>query len=66
MLMTWTPILIKTTLAWLLMVIAKTNKYQMLIRDIKNAYLYADCDINICIWVGPEFKLALFKELKME
>ena len=46
------------------MVIAKANNYQMLTRDIKNAFLYADCDINICTPLGPEFELAGFKELK--
>ena len=47
------------------MVIAKANNYQVLTGYIKNAYLYADCDINICMRVGPEFELAGFKELKM-
>ena len=36
----------------------------MLTRDIKNADLYADCDIFICMQVGLEFKLAGSKELK--
>ena len=40
------------------------GSYQVLTVDIKNAYLYADCDINICTWVGPEFELVGFKELK--
>ena len=36
----------------------------LLTRDIMNAYLHSDCDINICTRLGPEFKLARFKELK--
>ena len=36
----------------------------MLTRDIKNAYLCADCNINIYTWLGPEFVLARFMELK--
>ena len=31
----------------LLMVIALANDYQVLTGDIKNAYLYADCDIKV-------------------
>ena len=54
----------KIILAGLLMVIAKANNYQLLTGDIKNAYLYADSDINVCTQVGPEFALAGFKELK--
>ena len=54
----------KTILERLLMVIAKANNFQVLTGDIKNAYFYADCDINICLQVGPEFELAGFKELK--
>ena len=55
----------KKILAWLLMVVAKANNYQVLNGDMKIAYLYTDCDVNICTWVGPEFGLAGFKELKM-
>ena len=47
------------------MMIAKANNYQVPTRDIKNAYLYSDCVIDICTWVGPEFKIAGFKEFKM-
>ena len=53
-----------TILVRLLMVIAKANGYQVLTRDIKNAYLYVDYDINIGTWVGAEFKSAGFKECK--
>ena len=60
MVTTWMP----TISAQLLMVIAKANNYQVLTGDIKNAYLYADCNINICTQIGPEFELAGFKELK--
>ena len=46
------------------MVIAKANGCQVLTGDIKNAYLYADCGINISAWVGFEFKSAGCKESK--
>ena len=55
-----------TISARLPMVIAKVNWYQVLTGDIKIAYLYANCDINICTWVGPKFELNGFKELKTE
>ena len=54
-------LVMKTILVQLIMVIAKANNYQVLTRDVKNPYLYADCDINICTWVGPEFELAGFE-----
>ena len=56
----------KTILTRLLLVIPKANKYQVLTGNIKNVYLYADCNINICTWIEPEFELAGFKELKTE
>ena len=42
----------------LLMLIAANNKYDVLTGDIKNAYLYANCDIKVYTRVGPEFELA--------
>ena len=48
--------LMKIILARLLMVIAKANVYQVLTWHVKNAYLYADYDIKICTWVGPEIE----------
>ena len=47
----------------LLLVIASANNYELLAGDIKNAYLYANCDIDVYTRVGPKFKLAGYKEL---
>jgi len=46
------------------MVIVKANSYTVRTGDIKNAYLYADCDIKICTRAGPEFEQAGFPEIK--
>ncbi len=53
----------KAISARLLMVIASNNDYEVMVGDIKNAYLYADCDIQVCTRVGPEFVKAGYKEL---
>ncbi len=53
----------KAISARLLMVIASNNNYEVMVGDIKNAYLYADCDIKVCTRVGPEFVEAGYKEL---
>ncbi len=45
------------------MVSASNNNYGVMVGDIKNAYLYADCDIQVCTRVGPEFVKAGYKEL---
>ena len=47
----------------LLLVIALANNYELLVGDIKNAYLYANCDIDVYTRVGPEFTLAGYDEL---
>ena len=54
----------KAISARLLMVIAKANDYTVWTGDIKNTYLYADCDIKVCTRTGPEFELAGFPEIK--
>ena len=46
------------------MVIAKANNYTVWTGDIKNTYLYAECDTNVCTMVGPEFELARYTSIK--
>ncbi len=50
-------------LARLLMVIASNNNYEVMVGDIKNDYLHADCDIKVCTRVGREFVEVGYKEL---
>ena len=47
----------KTISARLLMLIASTNKYQVLSGNIGNAYLWADGNMPIVTKLGPEFTL---------
>jgi hypothetical protein len=47
----------------LLMIIALANKFGVLTGDIKNAYLYADCDVKVYTRVGEEFKIAGYSYL---
>jgi len=54
----------KAISARLLMVIAKANNYTVRTGDIKNAYLYAECDIKVCTRVRPEFELAGYTLIK--
>ena len=53
----------KTIPQTLILVIASVNNYEVLVRDIKNAYLCTNCDTGVYIWVGLEFDLAWYKEL---
>ncbi len=43
--------------------VASKNNYEEIVSDIKNAYLYVDCDIQVCPRVGVEFVEASYKEL---
>ncbi len=45
------------------MVVSSNNNCGMMVGDIKNDYLYADCDIQVCTRVGPEFVETGYKEL---